>query len=135
MTLDDLASSLPNGLHDAQLKSVTVNYVAGEARLLLDIWMGDLEAATEAEREKCAQAEIILTGLAFWVCEPPDSRYPFNIHRGLRIDTGPVHSLRKPPLTVLPPVPEGLFLNWIFVSDWNAFIYVAARHARLEWRP
>jgi hypothetical protein len=33
----------------------------------------------------------------------------------------------------LPPIPERSFANWVFVTDWNAFIYLAAEEARLEW--
>ncbi|BGE87540.1 hypothetical protein Ms3S1_39760 [Methylosinus sp. 3S-1] len=133
MTLSDLALSLPNGLHDAKLKVVTVDYVSREAKLLLDIWMGDIDAVSEAEREKYKQAEITLTGVIFWVCEPPCAGYPFFANGWLTIDLGAIKSLAKPPSTVLPPVPANAFVNWIFVQDWNAFIYVAAGDAKLKW--
>jgi len=133
MTLDDLSLSLPNGLHDAKLKAVTVDYEGREAKLFLDIWMGDLGAVSEAEREKYKQAEITLTGLIFWVCEPPCAGYPYFANGRLTIDLGAIEALAKPPSMVLPPVPTDAFVNWIFVQDWNAFIYVAAGDAKLNW--
>lgn len=44
---------------------------------------------------------------------------------------------RPPPPTTLlyAPTPEGAFALWIFVNQWNAFIYVAARDVALDWSP
>ena len=41
--------------------------------------------------------------------------------------------LKKRDLLKLPSIPDNAFVNWIFVSDWNAFIYVAAQEATLKW--
>jgi hypothetical protein len=40
MTLDELAVSLPNGFHDAELKTLALDYERREARLVLDLWSG-----------------------------------------------------------------------------------------------
>jgi len=128
MTLDDLAASLPNGLHDAELRAVNIDFVRGVARLDLDIWIGD-----EFEREAYRNARIELSRLLFWITEPPDPRYPFAEHGGLRIAAGPLTEDTPKNRPSLPPVPPDRFANWIFVTDWNAFIFVAAGDASLEW--
>jgi hypothetical protein len=47
---------------------------------------------------------------------------------------GAMHLLKKTPTMNLPPIPNGAFANWIYLGDWNAFIFVAAQDAHLQWR-
>jgi hypothetical protein len=133
MTLDDLAASLPNGFHDSKLKAVSIDYVNRSASLELDIWICELEAASDSEREKYRPGQVRLSGLIFWVCEPPGIGYPYDIGRRLRIDVGAIQTLATPPSMPLPSAPVECFTNWIFVAEWNAFIYLAARDAQLTW--
>lgn len=128
MTLDEMAASLPNGLHDAELATVAIDFTRGEVRLTLDIWIGDDEE-TEAYR----QAEVTLCGLVYWVSEAPDARYLYGDTDAVRIDVGPLTQLDAAKRAKLPPAPADAFSNYIFVADWNAFIYVAARSAALQW--
>jgi len=53
----ELADTLPNGLHDAELAMLKIGFVTREVRLELDIWIGD-----EAEREAYRRTEIRLSG-------------------------------------------------------------------------
>jgi len=133
MTLDEIAATLPNGFHDAELQTVAIDYPTSEARLILDLWIGDM-GGTEAERESYRLAEVTLSGLAFWISEPPDARYPYSDIGAHRIDIGSVDTLKSKRPAELPPAPIGTFTNWIYVTDWNAFIYFAAKRASLEWR-
>ena len=57
MTLDELARTLPNGFHDAEVSTATLDYARGEARLILDVWIGDMEAPAK-ERETYRLAEL-----------------------------------------------------------------------------
>ena len=133
MTLDELTASLPNGFHDAKLKSVSIDYVNRNATLELDIWVGELDASSKREREKYRPGQLRLLGMIFWVSEPPCVGYPYDIGGELRIDVGSIQTLDTQPSLPLPSTPQECFINWIFVTDWNAFIYVAARHAQLTW--
>jgi hypothetical protein len=128
MTIDELDALLPNGLHDAKLERVAIDFGDRTARLDLDIWVGDDE-----EREAHRRAQMTLSGLVFWVSEPPDPRYPFLSPGPESIDAGPLTDKIPEKQPALPPVPQGAFANWIFVRDWNAFIYVAAKDASLTW--
>ncbi len=128
MTLDDLTSSLPNGLHDAELRAVNIDFERGVARLDLDIWLGD-----ELELEAYRRGRIELSRLLFWVSEPPDPRYPFAEPGGLKIDAGPLTADTPANRPALPAIPHDRFANWIFVSDWNAFIFLAAGEASITW--
>jgi hypothetical protein len=128
MTIDELDALLPNGLHDAKLESVAIDFGARTARLDLDIWVGDDE-----EREAYRRAQITLSGLLFWVSEPPDPLYPFSSPRAMWIDAGPLTDKIPEKQPALPPIPQAAFANWIFVRDWNSFIYVAAIDSSLTW--
>jgi hypothetical protein len=132
-SLDHLADSLPNGFHDAQLKAIAIDYTALEARLSLNILVGDPDAVTEEDREAYRSAEVRLSGLIYFVIEAPDARYPYDNPGTLRIDVSRMQELTGPLSVSLPPLPETAFANWLFVNDWNAFIYVAARTAQFEW--
>jgi len=133
MTLDELAASLPNGFHDAELSALTIDYTKSEARLVLDVWIGDMGAKPDGEREAYRLAELALSGLLFWVSEPPHADYPYDIASGLKIDIGPLERCDGKDRAKLPPIPVGAFENWVFVDDWNAFAYVAAKDASLKW--
>jgi hypothetical protein len=132
MTLDELAASLPNGFHDAELSAVAIDFSKRQASLTLDIWIGDMEEREE-EREAYRAAEVTLSGLIFWVSEAPDARYAYGEPKPLIIDAGPLTELPPEKRPRLPPIPNAAFSNWLFVVDWNAFIYVAAEDARLKW--
>ena len=128
MTIDELDAFLPNGLHDAKLGKVAIDFTERTVRLDLNIWVGD-----EEKREAYRSAEVTLSGLLFWVSEPPDPHYPFGSPRPLWIDAGPLTDKLPEKQPALPPIPPGAFANWIYVRDWNAFIYVAAEDANLTW--
>lgn len=40
MTLEELSRSLPNGLHDAELHRVTIDYATRSVQLVLKAWVG-----------------------------------------------------------------------------------------------
>ena len=135
MTLEELADTLPNGFHDAEVRQLNIDYVKREARLLLDLLVGDPSAQTEELREGYRQAEVKLSGLLYWVIEPPDARYEYGKAGTLWIDAGALGSDEPQPSVKLPePLPSGAFASWIFVQDWNAFMYVAAMDASIEWK-
>jgi hypothetical protein len=132
MTLDEVAASIPNGFHDAELNTFTIDYTKREARLILDVWVADNQEKPE-KIESYRLAEVTLSGLVFWVSEPPDPRYPYGEPGAQRIDIGPIATFERKEALRLPPVPAGAFANWVFVTGWNAFIYVAAEDARINW--
>jgi len=50
MTLELLADSLPGGFHDTQISSVSIDYVKREARLIIDLSVGDQSSEDEELR-------------------------------------------------------------------------------------
>jgi hypothetical protein len=126
MTLEELSQSLPNGFHDAELMSFSVNLALRTAELDLELWVPEGETD---ELESYRRGRVYLSGLECLAIEPPHQNYPFSDPGPVSIDDGPGDPQRS---GVTLPKTAGPH-HWFFVSDWNAFILVAARDARLEW--
>jgi hypothetical protein len=123
MTFEKLLHVLPNGLHDAELLHLHVDWVVGMARLDVLVEVGRAE---EASRQS---ARLVFSDLQFLAIDPPDASQP---GPGTTwIDAGPGQPTTAP--LEIPPLREGFFLCWLYVSAWNGFIRIAARDVALEW--
>jgi hypothetical protein len=130
MTLDELQSSLPNGLHDAELVALSTNLVKREAVIELRIDVGSMESPPGKRTEVYRPARIVFSGVEFVVIDPPDARYEY---LGVStIDAGSGQPSTAP--CDLPQLPDGSFLCWLFDVRWNSFIRIAAQDATLEWK-
>ena len=129
MTIDELESELPNGLHDAYLRTFSSDPAAKRAEFTLDLWIGDLHSSEVSERECRRSARLELLGLAYLVIDVPDPRYP--LADGSRVQIDSCAADDDPERRRL--VPEGGFAGRFFVTEWNAFIHFAALEARLTW--
>ncbi len=129
MTLTELEATLPNGLHDAYLHSVTIDYVARVVDFTLDVWVGTLGLSAGPDRERERRAQLRFTGLVYCSIDPPDLR-PRNRSA---FEPGPVALMQSNPVDPRSPLPEDAFEAHLFVSEWNAFITIAARNASLRW--
>ena len=58
MTLDELLHTLPNGLHDAMVHSITVDYSKQQASFDISVWVGDLDSKDEEAREAYRDGEL-----------------------------------------------------------------------------
>ena len=124
MTLDELEKSLPNGLHDAELVGLQVDYARREA--VLDF---NVDCSEPPESEPYRPARILFSGMQFLVIDPPadaDAYEAISI-----VDAGSGQPSTAP--CKLPLLDRECFLCWLFVSRWNGFIRIAARSVALEW--
>jgi hypothetical protein len=129
MTLDELAHTLPNGFHDAELRSFTMDYVARTLDLSLDIWTGDLD--DPKKRELYRPARLSLAQVAYLAIEPPDDREPWLKGESIQIDTGLGIPEASP--YAMPIHPAGTFRAYLYLGGLNTFLHVAAEHASLQW--
>jgi hypothetical protein len=136
MTLVELEETLPNGFHDAELISLSVDYRTRVAKLELDIWTGDLHSKDTVVREAYRLAELVISGVAFFFLDPPDFRY------GYAKDTTTIHGFEWAGKTEVPQkiedlvksLPAGTFYNNAFIHCWNAFLHIAGTHAELRFK-
>jgi len=129
MTLEELENSLPNGLHDAEVKRIAVDYEQRKATLELTVWVGDMRDPPE-QREAYKNGLIEISGLLFLVIEPPDPKYPFQ-RADLTIDGCDMSKNLNGEL--LRSLPAGSFFRSLWVNEWNAFIHIAAKKAEMVW--
>lgn len=132
MTIDEIEMKLPNGFHDASLKKIHIDYIKREANLEIDVHIG----TPEDKKETYRTVSLKLDGLQFYVIEPPDPQYFLQGTKGHWIaDSAPLESLEseKLPKKLIECLPKGAFIHYFFISDWNAFIYLAAMDASFEW--
>jgi hypothetical protein len=129
MTLEDLENALPNGLHDAEVKRIAVDYESRKATLEVAVWIGDMNDPPE-QREAYKDGRIDISGLLFLVMEPPDPKCPYK-DSDLTVDGCDLSkSLSGELLKSLPP---DSFVRSLWVNQWNAFIHIAAKDANIEW--
>ena len=129
MTLDQLESTLPNGLHDAELTRIIVDYERRQMSFELAVWVGDIDAPPD-RREAYRNGRVDISGLLFLVIEPPDPKYPFK-SSDLTIDGCDTRMNLNSEL--LDSVPPDAFFRSFWVNQWNAFIHVAAKDAQMSW--
>jgi hypothetical protein len=132
MTIKEIESNLPNGFHDANLKTISIDYVTRKAELDITVDISNAEAPEEDATEDYRDGKLILSGLLFCIIEPPDLRSADLNADGLWITSSgtvkPGEMLKDLPLLL----PEGAFVHYFFVNNWNASIYLAAMDARFE---
>ena len=144
MTLDELETSVGFCLHDAILLKMDVDYLNRELHLKVRIYV---HGPDDPDDQIYRAAVVTFSGLFFCVIEPPDCRIarvqsgevvydhgtPY-LRNELRIDCGVVKDLREPPSVKLPETESAAaFTSWIFVVDWNSFIYISALNASIVW--
>src|SRR5437879_6449262 len=119
MTLEELENTLPNGLHDAEILRIAVDYAVRNLTLEVAVWVGDMGDAPE-RREAYKSGRIEISGLLFLVMEAPDPKYPFQ-SSDLRIDGCDMS--KNLDTQLLQSLPAGAFLRSLWVNEWNAFIH------------
>jgi hypothetical protein len=131
MTLEEIADTLPNGFHDAQINSISINYVKREVTLDLEIWVANSE---EDDSDIYRLAELKLLQFLFLIIEPPNARYDYHEAKALWVEAGSDKRSHASSTQLPGPLPEGAFTYWFFVHDWNSFIHVAALDAEIVLR-
>jgi hypothetical protein len=129
MTFRQLIASLPNGLHDAELRRFEMDYVRRRLQLDLSLWIGDMRRP--GDREIYRPPHLNLDEVAFLIIEPPDAKRPSLESGAIRIDPGegqPPQSKSK-----IPGAPANTSIVWVYLEEPNKFLLFAAGDAWLEW--
>jgi len=130
VTLEELENTLPNGLHDAEVHKISVDYQESTRTLDLAVWTGDIEDPP-TQREAYRTGRLELSGLVFLVMESPDPKYPFKDTKRLKIDGCDMRKNLNSDLLASPP--DDVFVRSLWINEWNAFIHVAAKKAHTRW--
>jgi hypothetical protein len=131
MTLEEVDSSLPNGLHDARIQSVSMDYERRVLRMGLSVWIGTLEEPPPNRGRYCAGL-LEFHDVAVFALEPPRPesmcRYPgalsFSWQRESRDSVGlGVGGLLSP---------DDLAYS-VFIDDWLSAMVIVARRVAFRW--
>ncbi|HTR23577.1 MAG TPA: hypothetical protein VMI10_06300 [Terriglobales bacterium] len=130
VTLSELENTLPNGLHDAEIHRIAVDYVQRLVTIDLSVFVGEVDAPLE-KREAYRKAALVISGLQFISIESPDARYPFAESGTLRVDL--CDKKADLDLNLLNTLPANAFCESLFVYEWNAFVHLAGLGAEIQW--
>jgi hypothetical protein len=119
--------------HDARLVAVSLDYRNNEAVTTWELCVGDPDDSMRAARERRRTGRLLLSGVSFWVTDPPKA---LDTRPGLPWLTG------GGPLSEAPTeigkqlarlLPTGA-MGWQFLfATWNAHMYCGARRLTFEW--
>lgn len=123
MTLSQLDDALPNGLHDAYLLGLDVDFVAGTALLKVKLLVDTSRGAVLHK-----DAEIRLSGLAALVVEGPERI--LNPSTGLGISSFETSAQQYPALTQFPAEVRDMFHSLYVEPPWNGFYSYRGRRSR-----
>ena len=129
MTFSQVLATLPNGLHDAQLRRLEVDYERKRLRFELEVWVGNLRDSDS--RQSHRPAILTFSDLAYLIVEPPTAGSMPLEAETLRIDAGEGHP--KQSSSELPVPPPDTTVTWIYLTEPNTFLIFAAGEASLEW--
>jgi hypothetical protein len=127
MTLQEIDSSLPNGFHDSSIFGIRLDYVQRTVELDMELWV---TGPHEVDQEKYRSATLFISELLYFVIEPPGP--PNTTHAAPSLVDGGSSELEQTAYPLPKPLPAGAFTYWFFVSNWNAFIHIAALSADLK---
>ncbi|WP_306601067.1 hypothetical protein [Geothrix sp. 21YS21S-2] len=135
MNLDSLLGQPHATFHDAVIERIEVDYLRKVAVIHLQIDEWNPDASSLEDRERKIPGTLTVSGLLYFVMEPPDENYPFQANDGLWISEDEI-TPRTPGVSARLPwnLPEEAFVHRLFVNEWNSFIYLAGTHAEFVWK-
>lgn len=128
MTVQEIEYRTPNGLHDAYLFALSIDYDLNVLRLDINWLIGVPDGKTYEDREAYRRGLLIVNNLKYCVVEAPDKR---NMKGASYID-GFQTRAEDIKRCGLPEITDGVFRHSIFVGEWNSFIHFAGTSAEIS---
>jgi hypothetical protein len=131
MTLEELDETLPNGLHDAQIKSMTHDYERAIVKLEVKILVGLPDDALQ-DRFRYRDAEIVFRRVLFCSVELPDNERIIG-HSGIiwfkfwRMEPGVL------PENIAKSIPPETLCYSLYILEWESQIHIAAGDMSFSW--
>lgn len=131
MTLEEIEETLPNGLHDALINRLNVDYGLAQLTLEVDVWVGLLDEPPP-ERERSALAEILFTGLVYCSIEHPQPGSSF-LHPGEVFFSYERTPAEEIPSALVKVLPQDTQCYSLFILEWCSKIHIAAKDVTFSW--
>jgi len=132
MFLQDIENELPNGFHDSVLLGIQIDFLQKKALLRMNIWVGDSISEDESRREEYLLVDIQLKEVSYFIIEPP-KRISNEPEKELLVDGGSSYEKLNTscPYHCLESTGQDGGAYWFYVHQWNSFIHLAARDAKI----
>ena len=127
MTMKEVEYRTPNGLHDAYLVGLSVNYHERVLRLDLNWLIGTPDGNTHQERDGYKVGTLIISGLRYCVVEAPAQGTGDEPDQIQGFETGSAEIER----CHLPDVDGDAFRHSIYVGFWESFVHFAGISAEV----
>ncbi|HEY3927639.1 MAG TPA: hypothetical protein VGL89_04630 [Candidatus Koribacter sp.] len=128
MNFEELDELLPAGLHDTEVLRVEEHFQERRVRMLVEFWW-----PTGEEIEGWKRAWLTLEGIQRWVWEFC-SVYEDSWGGPLSIDGGKADpELLEKHADIYRDLEGELLKGWMFVSNWNAYLYWAGTSISVEF--
>jgi hypothetical protein len=132
MTFEEVARKLPNGFHDAKIRSIRADFINRSITLGMDLHVG---APGDPDPEPYRPGTLSIAPLCLFFVEPPDLRYPFDSKGSpLNVDGDSVRVGQSPEVDrLLPVLPANASLYRFFLEEWNSFLYLGGDSVLFSW--
>jgi hypothetical protein len=132
MTIEEFHELVPEGLHDATLKSLSQDYVKATVSLVADIYSGLIDES-KPDRDRIREGELIFEGVHFCMIKSPTGE-PIVFSPGgeaiLSFEKSTPEDLPQQWKDALPP--DTLCYS-IFIHRWFSNIHIAAANIQFKW--
>ena len=132
MTFEELDQELPNGFHDAKIRSVRVDFVARSIVMGMDLLAG---LPDTRDPESYRPGTVSVTQAHMFFLAPPDPNYPVALHgapvsaSGVSVKCGDDAKVGA----LLQRIPQDSTAFVFFLDDWNSYLYVAGTTVQFSW--
>ena len=131
MTLEDLDETLPYGLHDALIRTMSHDYEAASVKLEVEILVG-LPGDAPPDRSRYRNGEVLFHRTLFCAVDVPGSArslpHPGSIwFKFWRMEPGALMEKLTPLLT-----PETLCYS-LYILEWESQIHIVAADVSFSW--
>ena len=131
MTIEQIEESLPNGLHDANIRECMMDYEHSRVMLEVNVLVG-LPDEPYPECERYRPGVLVLDGVLYYSVEFPlpgsSFRYPGPV--GFSCERTPAGQV---PADLWKALPAQCQCYSLFVRDWLSTIYIAATDVSFSW--
>jgi hypothetical protein len=132
MTFEEVERKLPNGFHDAKIRSISADFINRSITLGMDLHAG---TPADPDPERYRPGTLSIASLCLFFIEPPDPRYPF-VSKGspLNVDGDSVKVGQSPQVDrLLPILPANVSVYRFFLEEWNSFLYLGGDSVLFSW--
>lgn len=132
MTFKEIEEKLPNGFHDARIRSIDMDFVRRCLSLRMDLLVGQPDSQNP---DGYRPGTLSVRSASLFFLEPPDPTYSFvpdgsavNVD-GDAISPGQNGAVDR----LLPVLPDDASVYRFFLEEWNSFLYVGGASVELSW--